>query len=53
MHAFILGVTHVFLKRPRPPLGTARRQYIGTRLTNSYDAAVNICILTLIHATGS
>jgi hypothetical protein len=53
MHALILGVTHVFLKRPRPPLGTARRQYTGTSLSNSYDVAVNICILTLIHTTGS
>ena len=40
MHALILGLTHVFLKRPRPPLGTARRRYTGTSLTNSYDAAV-------------
>jgi hypothetical protein len=52
MHALILGVTHVFLKRPRPPVGTARRRYTGTSLTNSYDAAVNTCILT-IHTTGS
>jgi hypothetical protein len=53
MHALILGVTRVFLKPPRPPLGTARRRYTGTSLTSSYYAAVNICILTLIHNTGS
>lgn len=51
MHALILGVTNVFSKRPRPPLGTARRRYTGTSLTNSYDA--NICILALILTTGS
>jgi hypothetical protein len=51
MHALILGVTHVFLKRPRLPSGRARRRYTGTRLTKSYDE--NICILTLIHTTRS